>query len=188
MEEEEKKEVKEDQDKSILGKGLAVFLILVILVAVVVFLGGNRANQQGNQTQATELPSPQAAGQTTEEVSEATQGANLMEETTELKIEDEVEGTGEEAVSGKKVTVNYQGQLVDGTVFDSSYKRGTPFTFTLGAGEVIRGWDEGVVGMKVGGKRKLTIPPDLAYGEAGIGGVIPPNATLVFDVELLGVE
>ena len=106
----------------------------------------------------------------------------------QLKIEDEVVGTGAEAVSGKKVTVNYLGTLSDGTKFDSSYDRGTPFSFNLGAGEVIKGWDQGVAGMKVGGKRKLTIPPSLGYGAAGAGGVIPGNATLIFEVELLKVE
>jgi FKBP-type peptidyl-prolyl cis-trans isomerase len=97
-------------------------------------------------------------------------------------------GTGEEAKQGNKVTVHYSGYLTDGKKFDSSVDRAQPFTFTLGAGQVIRGWDEGVAGMKVGGKRKLIIPPQLGYGERGAGGVIPPNAELVFDVELLGVQ
>lgn len=105
----------------------------------------------------------------------------------ELKIEDLVVGTGAEAVAGKKVTVNYKGTLENGTQFDSSYDRGVPFSFTLGAGEVIVGWDQGVVGMKVGGKRVLTIPPDLGYG-ARSAGTIPPNSVLIFEVELLKVE
>ncbi len=103
-----------------------------------------------------------------------------------LRITDLVIGEGAEAIAGQSVQVNYRGTLASGLEFDSSYGRG-PFSFPLGAGRVIRGWDEGVVGMKVGGKRKLVIPPDLAYGERGAGGVIPPNATLTFEVELLGV-
>lgn len=105
-----------------------------------------------------------------------------------LKIEDEVVGTGEVAKSGDRVSVNYTGWLTDGTKFDSSFDRNQPFAFALGAGQVIKGWDQGVEGMKVGGKRKLTIPPELGYGSQGAGGVIPPNATLVFEVELLKVN
>lgn len=104
-----------------------------------------------------------------------------------MEIEDIIIGDGAEAVSGQSVTVHYRGTFPDGRVFDESYRRGEPFSFRLGAGQVIKGWDQGVAGMKIGGKRKLTIPPDLAYGARGAGGVIPPNATLVFEVELLGV-
>jgi FKBP-type peptidyl-prolyl cis-trans isomerase len=100
---------------------------------------------------------------------------------------DIVVGTGATAVAGKPVKVNYTGWLTDGKKFDSSVDRHQPFPFTLGAGEVIKGWDEGVEGMKVGGKRQLRIPPALGYGSRGAGGVIPPNATLIFDVELLDV-
>jgi len=97
-------------------------------------------------------------------------------------------GTGDTAKSGQAVTVHYTGWLTDGKKFDSSVDRGQPFQFHLGAGQVIKGWDEGVAGMKVGGKRQLRIPPELGYGSRGAGGVIPPNATLIFDVELLGVK
>lgn len=111
-----------------------------------------------------------------------------MQNSEELKIEDLVIGSGAEAVAGKSITVNYSGTLLDGTKFDSSYDRGVPFTFTLGAGEVIKGWDQGFVGMKVGGKRKLIIPASLGYGAQGAGEQIPPNSTLVFEVELLEVK
>lgn len=113
----------------------------------------------------------------------------------ELKRVDTREGTGAAAAAGQTVTVHYTGWLFDETApdhhgrkFDSSRDRNEPFAFRLGAGEVIQGWDEGVVGMKVGGTRTLTIPSQLGYGPRGAGGVIPPNATLVFDVELLGVR
>ena len=109
-------------------------------------------------------------------------------EVTELKIEDTRVGTGTVAEVGKSVTVHYIGRLTNWTKFDSSRDHHKPFTFQLGAGQVIKGWDQGVAGMKVGGVRKLTIPPSLGYGENGAGGVIPPNATLVFEVELLSVE
>ena len=104
-----------------------------------------------------------------------------------LQIEEVTEGTGAEAKAGASVKVHYTGWLTNGKKFDSSKDRGQPFAFKLGGGQVIRGWDEGVEGIKVGGTRKLTIPPELGYGARGAGGVIPPNATLVFEVELLGV-
>jgi FKBP-type peptidyl-prolyl cis-trans isomerase FkpA len=106
---------------------------------------------------------------------------------TGLVIEDLSVGAGASASAGQRVTVHYTGWLTDGTKFDSSKDRGDPFVFPLGARRVIAGWDEGVQGMCVGGVRKLTIPPELGYGARGAGGVIPPNATLVFEVELLGV-
>jgi len=104
-----------------------------------------------------------------------------------LRYLDHIVGTGEAAVAGKEVVVHYSGYLADGTKFDSSHDRGTPFVFVLDQGRVIKGWDEGVAGMKKGGKRTLIIPPDLGYGERGAGGVIPPNATLMFEVELLDI-
>ena len=114
---------------------------------------------------------------------------------TQLTKQDGKAGAGAEATSGRQVTVHYTGWLYDaakpdhkGTKFDSSRDRNEPFSFRLGGGEVIRGWDEGVAGMKIGGQRTLTIPPDMGYGARGAGGVIPPNATLLFDVELLDVK
>lgn len=104
-----------------------------------------------------------------------------------LKYEDTVEGSGETAKSGDTVSVHYTGWLENGAKFDSSKDRNDPFQFKLGGGQVIKGWDEGVAGMKIGGTRKLTIPPQLGYGARGAGGVIPPNATLIFEVELLDI-
>ena len=103
------------------------------------------------------------------------------------KIVDLRAGTGAEAKAGDRVTVHYTGTLSDGTKFDSSRDRGQPFSFTLGRGQVIAGWDQGVAGMKVGGQRKLTIPPEEGYGVRGAGSVIPPNATLEFDVEMVRI-
>ena len=111
-----------------------------------------------------------------------------MADTSDLKIEITQKGSGTEAANGMSVSVHYTGKLTDGTKFDSSLDRGTPFTFTLGQGSVIKGWDQGVLGMMVGEKRTLTIPSELGYGSAGAGASIPPNATLVFDIELLDVQ
>jgi FKBP-type peptidyl-prolyl cis-trans isomerase FkpA len=120
----------------------------------------------------------------------STRRAFMSETTTSsgLVYEDLTTGAGAAAQAGDRVSVHYTGWLTDGRKFDSSKDRGEPFDFPLGAGRVIRGWDEGVQGMQVGGVRKLTIPPSLGYGARGAGGVIPPNATLVFEVELLGID
>jgi FKBP-type peptidyl-prolyl cis-trans isomerase FkpA len=118
-----------------------------------------------------------------------------MSSVSELQIIERSQGDGDEAVEGKSIVVHYSGWLYDesaednkGEKFDSSVDRNDPFSFILGAGQVIRGWDQGYAGMKVGGKRTLIIPPDMGYGASGAGNVIPPNATLVFDVELLEVR
>lgn len=162
---------------------ILIFLgILTLIGGIYIFTSKDPVN---NQAFPTSIPS---ATITPEATPTATASAKVITNMNGLKIEDEVVGTGTEAVFGKKITVNYSGTLTDGTKFDSSYDRGTPFTFNLGAGEVIQGWDQGFTGMKVGGKRKLTIPSELGYGASGAGGVIPPNATLIFEVELLKVE
>ncbi|MGQ0667066.1 MAG: FKBP-type peptidyl-prolyl cis-trans isomerase [Nitrospiraceae bacterium] len=121
-------------------------------------------------------------------VSEKDPNSNEIVTPSGLKYIDQTIGTGDLAVAGTTTTVHYTGWLENGKKFDSSVDRGQPFSFPLGAGRVIKGWDEGVAGMKVGGKRKLTIPSTLGYGTRGAGGVIPPNATLIFDVELLVVR
>ncbi len=163
----------------------SITLLLACMLAAGLALtgcGNNTAEQPAEPQVGAEQPSQEAPA------TEATTPAEAAQPATELKVEDLVKGTGAAAAAGKQVTVHYTGWLTDGTKFDSSKDSGQPFSFVLGAGEVIPGWDQGVAGMKVGGKRKLTIPPDLGYGAQGAGGVIPPNATLVFEVELLGVQ
>ncbi len=130
----------------------------------------------------------QSAADLMPETSDAEEATAMEEPITTpsgLQYIDEVVGVGAMPQRGQRVTVHYTGKLEDGSVFDSSRDRNRPFSFTIGVGQVIKGWDEGVSTMRVGGRRQLTIPPELGYGERGAGGVIPPNATLIFDVELL---
>lgn len=122
------------------------------------------------------------------ESTSTSESISLNSENMQLVTEDITVGTGETAEAGDLVSVHYTGTLTDGTKFDSSKDRGTPFNFTLGAGQVIEGWDKGVAGMKVGGVRKLTIPSSMAYGNQGVPGVIPGGATLIFEVELLEIK
>ena len=163
------------------------YLLLVLFVTLGVSCGGSDPTKIPSPeptAAATPVPTatPAPAGTTSEEASELT--------TTEsgLQYRDLVVGTGEEARIGATAIVHYTGWLLDGTKFDSSVDRGTPFEFVIGRGQVIKGWDEGVGSMNVGGKRELIIPPDLAYGDRGAGSVIPPGATLKFEVELIGLR
>ncbi len=168
----------------------------LLIVLVVIFVGGMGIFLLSNQkTQDSDInlnPTPLPTnGIISTPMPQATSGANMDNiKTTQdgLKIQDITVGSGQEVKSGDSVTVHYLGTLENGTKFDSSYDRNTPFTTQIGVGQVIKGWDEGIVGMKVGGKRKLIIPPDLGYGQQGAGGSIPPNSTLIFEVELLGVK
>jgi FKBP-type peptidyl-prolyl cis-trans isomerase len=158
-------------------KFLPLFLIAVLALGLV-FVGcsGKKADEGGNTNVPAKSPE------------RPTESSNPTTTTdTGLQIQDITEGTGATAETGKVVAMHYTGWLMDGKKFQSSLDRGKPYTIKLGAGEVIKGWDEGIVGMKVGGKRKLTIPPNLAYGEAG-RGPIPPNSTLVFEVDLMSVK
>lgn len=146
-------------------KRLSILTIVVLVAFTWILQGGNIMAASEKESNAQEVTTPSG-----------------------LKYVDQVVGTGDVAVAGKTASVHYTGWLENGKKFDSSVDRGQPFSFPLGAGRVIKGWDEGVQGMKVGGKRKLTIPSDLGYGSRGAGGVIPANAMLIFDVELLGVR
>lgn len=158
-------------EKTAVFVSLSVILFFFAAASVVGFI----SNGRGNSSTAS------LSDLTVEDGTSSSVNINNM------TITDTVIGTGEEAVAGKIVTVHYTGTLEDGTKFDSSLDRGQPFQFILGAGQVIQGWERGFAGMKVGGKRNLVIPPELAYGENGIGP-IPPNSTLIFEVELLAVD
>ncbi|MCC6349195.1 MAG: FKBP-type peptidyl-prolyl cis-trans isomerase [Candidatus Eisenbacteria bacterium] len=156
---------------------------LLLLVAAFTF---GCASGGGSRTAASEGAPP--AGSAAAQAGTASTAGKVHRLASGLVYEDLAIGNGKMADPGLQVSVHYTGWLTDGTKFDSSHDRNQPYQFTLGQGEVIQGWDEGIKGMRVGGKRKLTVPPDLAYGSRGAGGVIPPNATLVFEVELLGVR
>ena len=152
-----------------------ITLSIILAIAAYLMYVGNPANS--GELTITEVDAQQ----------EITIDSMTDENTSELLVEDIEEGSGAEVKSGDTVLMHYSGTLDDGTKFDSSYDRGTPLEFTVGVGQVIKGWDQGVPGMKVGGKRKLTIPSDLAYGEGGTGP-IPGGATLYFDIELVEIK
>jgi len=165
----------------------------LIAVTCVVLVGCDRCSKKADPaatTAAIDQPAatdPATAAQT-EGAAAPAAAAPAAEAPAELEKTDIKEGTGAEAQKDKKVSVFYTGSLLNGTVFDSSKDRSSPFSFVLGTGSVIAGWDQGIEGMKEGGKRKLVIPAKLAYGERAVGGVIPPNSTLVFEIELIKVE
>ncbi len=158
--------------------GIATALALVVIIIFFILPG------------LSPFGAPAAATEANPEITTNTQATTTtMPTETELNVTDEVVGTGAAAAAGDTVTVNYVGSLTNGTIFDASANHGTTgFTFNLGVGQVIKGWDEGIVGMKEGGKRQLVIPAALAYGDRGAGNVIPPGATLIFEVELLKVQ
>lgn len=174
----------ENQDNVSRSKIMIVLGVIAFGLFVLIFFGNFGAPKKLDVEVGgikTEQEEPQIRFEEIEQLDE-------MMTVEKLQIEDIIIGEGKEATTGAKITVNYAGTLTNGTKFDSSFDRDEPFTFVFGVGQVISGWDEGLAGMKVGGKRKLTIPSDMAYGEAGAGDAIPPNATLIFEIELLGVE
>lgn len=169
-------------------------LLIVLVVVAIGITGIFFLSNQKTETSDLNLNSDTIAKPTNAIINSPTPQVTVQEtmdntKITEsgLKIQDLTVGNGQEVKSGDRVTVHYVGTLENGTKFDSSYDRGTPFSTQIGTGAVIQGWDEGIVGMKVGGKRKLTIPPDLGYG-AQAAGEIPPNSTLIFEVELIRVS
>jgi FKBP-type peptidyl-prolyl cis-trans isomerase len=165
---------------------LAVFLVVSFLaVASLVVYAKNSPRQNNTTSNQQELSKFDVQNQGSQQ--QVTQPMN-QPQVTELKIEDIVEGTGSAVKAGDTAEVNYVGTLLDGRKFDSSYDRNQTFEFPVGAGRVIKGWDEGLVGMKVGGKRKLTIPSDMAYGPQGAGGIIGPNTPLQFEIELVSIK
>ena len=168
-------------------KQVFIWVFVVAVVVATALLVYRRSSTVAGLT--TPTPSPSATGAGDAVMSDIHSEAPTQQLPDGLQIQDVTVGTGLVAQAGKTVTVNYTGWLTNGTKFDSSLDHGTPFQFTLGQGEVIKGWDEGVVGMKIGGKRRLLIPSALAYGAQSVGGgLIPPNADLIFEVELLGVK
>jgi len=164
--------------------------VTLLMLIGVVALAGALAAGCAQEEPTTEAPQTEPTEEVAPPVEETPAAApeGTTEDVTELKIEDIEEGKGRAAKDGDTVSVDYTGWLTNGEKFDSSKDSGQPFSFTIGAGEVISGWDEGVAGMKVGGVRKLTVPPDMGYGPNGYPPVIPPNATLVFEIELLSIN
>jgi FKBP-type peptidyl-prolyl cis-trans isomerase len=155
--------------------GIAVLCVFAYVIFWILPLSSSSSTNTTTSSDTTTATSPNTKPKPT------------LPQAADLKIEDLKVGDGQEVKSGDTVVINYVGTLTDGTKFDSSYDRGTPFETQIGVGRVIEGWDKGVVGMKVGGKRKLTIPPSMGYGDQP-AGAIPPNSTLIFEVELVGIK
>lgn len=167
-------------------KYVAGGIVIIVLVLVALWLRGAPERTMEVPDETTSLESTTGAAPT--QNTAPTPATNKVTTINNMKIEVVQEGNGEEVKNGQTAVVHYVGKLTDGTIFDASERRGEPFEFPLGAGMVIKGWDQGVLGMKVGEKRILTIPSELGYGERGAGNVIPPNATLIFEVTLVGIK
>lgn len=167
--------------------GFVILSLILVVVIIAVFVYLNSRKKQAVSTEVENITQDATIGKDSEEIKPSSPSEQIME-VEELKIEDLQGGSGDEVRVGDTVLVHYSGFLTNGTKFDSSLDRNEPFSFTIGEGSVIQGWEQGLVGMRIGGKRKLIIPPDLAYGNQGAGNVIPPNATLVFEIELLQIK
>ena len=169
-------------------KNIFIYIVIVMLIGVAVWFFMNKAKSVSKDSNLSSITDETLTPVPSSSLEEPKKEMEWIKLENGLQYQDVVVGSGKEATSGDMVAAHYLGTLTDGTKFDSSYDRGQPFAFILGGGMVIKGWDVGIVGMKVGGKRKLIIPPSLGYGERGAGGVIPPNATLMFDVELMAAQ
>jgi peptidylprolyl isomerase len=173
-----------------MNKGILAGIVIVVIAAVGLLVISQTSSSSSTPT--TNTPPAETSSSGGNSVLCASQPTALTgvkdSDVKELKLEDKLIGSGTEAIANKSIIMNYIGRLTDGTQFDTSCGKPSPFEFNLGQGQVIQGWDQGIVGMKVGGIRRLIIPASLGYGAAGAGGVIPPNAALVFDVELVAVK
>ena len=167
---------------------MRIRFLALALSAAVLTAGCYDASQQSNSTPSSTSTSATMLPPANTGAAPAAPGGNMHKLASGLQYEDVVVGSGTMAEPGMSVSVHYTGRLTDGSKFDSSLDRGQPLKFQLGSGQVIDGWEQGIKGMRIGGKRKLTIPPDLAYGARGSSGVIPPYATLLFDIELIDVQ